>query len=153
MVDIVGWHPGRAHLGDTGTQQHDQQLKMSASRILDSRSRGRNLCIKAHSRTAAQPHSRTAAQPHSRTAAQPKESMSTESAEKKLSLPEVTAIGIGGMIGGGIFAVLGLAIAVSGHAVALTLAGGGVIALITGISYSRLALTYREAGGSFTYYR
>jgi amino acid transporter len=79
--------------------------------------------------------------------------MSTESAEKKLSLPEVTAIGIGGMIGGGIFAVLGLAIAVSGHAVALTLAGGGVIALITGISYSRLALTYREAGGSFTYYR
>ena len=34
--------------------------------------------------------------------------------EKKLGLAEVTAIGIGGMIGGGIFAVLGLAIAVAG---------------------------------------
>ncbi len=45
--------------------------------------------------------------------------------EEKLSLAEVTAIGIGGMIGGGIFAVLGLAISVSGHAVALSLAGGG----------------------------
>ena len=42
--------------------------------------------------------------------------------ERKLNLAEVTAIGIGGMIGGGIFAVLGLAIAKAGHAVPLTLA-------------------------------
>ncbi|MEO8884108.1 MAG: hypothetical protein ABI377_11960 [Devosia sp.] len=47
----------------------------------------------------------------------------------KLNLAEVSAIGIGGMIGGGIFAVLGLAIATAGHAVVLTLAGGGVIAI------------------------
>ena len=70
---------------------------------------------------------------------------------KKLSLIEVTAIGIGGMIGGGIFAVLGLAIAVAGHAVALTLAGGGVIALLTGLSYAHLGLAFRDDGGSFTY--
>lgn len=71
--------------------------------------------------------------------------------EKKLSLAEVTAIGIGGMIGGGIFAVLGLAIAVAGHSVALTLAAGGVIALLTGISYAHLGLAFRGDGGSFTY--
>jgi amino acid transporter len=35
---------------------------------------------------------------------------------RKLSLAEVTAVGIGGMIGGGIFAVLGLAIAQAGRA-------------------------------------
>jgi amino acid transporter len=69
----------------------------------------------------------------------------------KLNLAEVSAIGIGGMIGGGIFAVLGLAIATAGHAVILTLAGGGVIALLTGLSYAHLGLHYRGDGGSFTY--
>ncbi len=68
-----------------------------------------------------------------------------------LGLAQVTALGIGGMIGGGIFAVLGLAIATAGHAVALTMAAGGVIALITGLSYAGLGLAYRGDGGSFTY--
>jgi amino acid transporter len=70
---------------------------------------------------------------------------------KKLNLAEITAIGIGGMIGGGIFAVLGLAILVAGHAVALTLAAGGVVALLTGFSYAHLGLAFRDDGGSFTY--
>ncbi len=70
---------------------------------------------------------------------------------EKLSLLETTAIGIGGMIGGGIFAVLGLAISVAGHAVALTLAAGGFIALLTGLSYAHLGLAFRGDGGSFTY--
>lgn len=70
---------------------------------------------------------------------------------KKLNLAEVTAIGVGGMIGGGIFAVLGLAISVAGHAVALVMAAGGVIALLTGLSYAHLGLAFRGDGGSFTY--
>ena len=69
----------------------------------------------------------------------------------KLSLAEVVAIGIGGMIGGGIFAVLGLAIAQAGHAVPVTLAVGGAIALLTGVSYAHLGLAFRGDGGSFTY--
>ncbi len=69
----------------------------------------------------------------------------------KLSLAEVTAIGIGGMIGGGIFAVLGLAIAQAGHAVPVTLAIGGIIALLTGLSYAHLGLAFHGDGGSFTY--
>ena len=47
--------------------------------------------------------------------------------------------------------VLGLAIAVAGHAVALTLAGGGIIALLTGLFYAHLGLAFRSDGGSFTY--
>ena len=70
---------------------------------------------------------------------------------RKLSLAEVTAIGIGGMIGGGIFAVLGLAIAQAGHAVPITLGVGGVIALLTGLSYAHLGLAFHGDGGSFTY--
>jgi amino acid transporter len=70
---------------------------------------------------------------------------------EKLNLLEIIAIGVGGMIGGGIFAVLGLAIATAGHAVPLTLAAAGVIALITGLSYAHLGLAFRGDGGSFTY--
>jgi amino acid transporter len=70
---------------------------------------------------------------------------------RKLTLAEVTAIGIGGMIGGGIFAVLGLAIAQAGHAVPVTLVVGGAIALLTGLSYARLGLALRGDGGSFCY--
>ena len=69
----------------------------------------------------------------------------------KLSLAEVAAIGIGGMIGGGIFAVLGLAIDQAGHAVPVTLVIGGVIALLTGLSYAHLGLAFHGDGGSFTY--
>ena len=70
---------------------------------------------------------------------------------RKLNLAEVAAIGIGGMIGGGIFAVLGLAIAQAGHAVPVTLAIGGIIALLTGLSYAHLGLAFHGDGGSFTY--
>jgi amino acid transporter len=75
----------------------------------------------------------------------------TSHAEKKLNLYEVIAIGIGGMIGGGIFAVLGLAITLAGHTVGFTLAAGGVIALLTGISYAAMGVVFRGSGGSFTY--
>ena len=74
-----------------------------------------------------------------------------DAGERKLNLAEVTAIGIGGMIGGGIFAVLGLAIAQAGHAVPLTLLLGGAVALLTGLSYARLGLALRGDGGSFSY--
>jgi uncharacterized protein len=69
----------------------------------------------------------------------------------KLNLAEIVAIGIGGMVGGGIFAVLGLAIQTAGHAVAITMVFGGVVALLTGISYAHLGLAFRGDGGSFTY--
>ncbi len=71
--------------------------------------------------------------------------------DDKLSLAEIVAIGIGGMVGGGIFAVLGLAIQTAGHAVAIAMIFGGVVALLTGISYAHLGLAFRDDGGSFTY--
>ncbi len=70
---------------------------------------------------------------------------------ERLTLKEVVAMGVGGMIGGGIFSVLGLAIAQAGHAAPLAFALGGCVALITGMAYGRLGLKYRSDGGSFTY--
>jgi amino acid transporter len=69
----------------------------------------------------------------------------------KLNLKEVIAMGVGGMVGGGIFSVLGLAIAQAGHAAPIAFALGGIIALLTGLSYSRLGLHFQSDGGSFTY--
>ena len=68
-----------------------------------------------------------------------------------LTLKEVIAMGVGGMVGGGIFSVLGLAIAQAGHAAPVAFALCGIIALLTGISYARLGVAFRSDGGSFTY--
>ncbi len=70
---------------------------------------------------------------------------------EKLSLIEVIAMGVGGMVGGGIFSVLGLAILLAGHAAPIAFALCGIIAMITGLSYARLGLAFQSAGGSFTY--
>jgi len=71
--------------------------------------------------------------------------------QEKLSLKELVAMGIGGMVGGGIFSVLGLSVSVSGHAAPFAFALGGVVAMLTGWSYIRLGLSYHSDGGSFTY--
>lgn len=70
---------------------------------------------------------------------------------KSLGLAELIAIGIGGMIGGGIFSVLGIAVGISGHAAPLAFGLGGLIALLAGYSYVKLALVFRDDGASFTY--
>ncbi|WP_199898466.1 hypothetical protein [Prolixibacter bellariivorans] len=59
-----------------------------------------------------------------------------------IKLGEAISMGIGGMVGGGIFAVLGLAIALSkgGTPVAFMLAG--IITLLTAYAYSKLSLKY-----------
>lgn len=51
-------------------------------------------------------------------------------------------MGVGGMVGGGIFSVLGLSVALSGHAAPIAFALGGLIALVSGFSYTKLGLTY-----------
>jgi len=71
--------------------------------------------------------------------------------KNKLGVRELIAIGVGGMIGGGIFSVLGLAVSIAGHAAPLAFAVGSLIALAAGYSYIRLALTFRSDGASYTY--
>ncbi|BDY12510.1 APC family permease [Hydrogenimonas cancrithermarum] len=71
----------------------------------------------------------------------------------KLGLKELIAIGIGSMIGGGIFSVMGLANAIAGHATVFVFVMGGIIAMFAGYNYARLAVTYRQDGASYTYLR
>ncbi len=70
---------------------------------------------------------------------------------RKLGLIELIAMGVGGMIGGGIFSVLGLAVDITGHAAPFSFLLGALIALTAGYSYIRLALSFRDDGASYTY--
>jgi hypothetical protein len=55
-------------------------------------------------------------------------------ANEQLGLRELIAMGVGGMIGGGIFSVMGLAAGITGHATPIAFALGGLLALIGGYS-------------------
>lgn len=58
------------------------------------------------------------------------------------------SIGIGGMIGGGIFAVTGLTIELTHGAAPLAFAAAGVVALLTAWCYLKLTLRFPSAGGT-----
>ncbi len=75
----------------------------------------------------------------------------TSTVKEVLGLKELVALGVGGMVGGGIFSVLGLSVSLSGHGAPIAFVLGGVIALLTGLSYAHLGLAFRSDGGSFTY--
>jgi len=72
-------------------------------------------------------------------------------AQKKIGLGGAVAIGVGGMVGGGIFAVLGLAARLAGGGTPVAFAIGGVVALLTAYSYARLAATYPSSGGTVVF--
>lgn len=68
-----------------------------------------------------------------------------------LGFLSVVAVGIGGMIGGGIFAVLGLAVELAGGATPIAFIFAGIIALITSYSYAKLSVTFPSQGGTVTF--
>jgi amino acid transporter len=68
--------------------------------------------------------------------------------QKEIGLREAMSIGIGGMVGGGIFAVLGLAVSLSKGGTPVSFLVAGLIALITSYSYVKLSMTYPDRGGT-----
>ncbi len=68
--------------------------------------------------------------------------------QKKIGLKEAISIGIGGMVGGGIFAVLGLAVSLGKGGTPISFLIAGIIALITSYSYVKLSLTFPDRGGT-----
>ncbi|MEZ5541760.1 MAG: APC family permease [Pseudomonadota bacterium] len=64
---------------------------------------------------------------------------------------EATAIGIGGMVGGGIFAVLGLAVDLTHGGAPVAFLIAGAVALVTAYSYARLSVAFPSQGGTVAY--
>jgi amino acid transporter/nucleotide-binding universal stress UspA family protein len=74
-----------------------------------------------------------------------------EELAKDLGLLSALTIGVGTMIGAGIFVLPGQAAAEAGPAVALSFVLGGVISLFTALSASELGTAMPKAGGSYYY--
>ncbi len=67
---------------------------------------------------------------------------------EKIGFWALLSIGIGGMVGGGIFAVLGIAVQLSKGGTPIAFLLAGLIALLTSYSYARLSVTYPSQGGT-----
>ncbi len=70
---------------------------------------------------------------------------------RSMGLLDATALGIGSIIGAGIFVVLGVAYSVAGPAVLVSVVLAGIAAALTGYSYSFLARRIPREGGAYEF--
>jgi amino acid transporter/nucleotide-binding universal stress UspA family protein len=68
---------------------------------------------------------------------------------REMSLMDATLIGVGAMIGAGIFVLIGIAAGVAGPALLISFILNGCIALLTAMSYAELGSCYHDAGGGY----
>ena len=74
-----------------------------------------------------------------------------QNGDDKIGFWAAVAIGVGGMVGGGIFAVLGLAVQLARGGTPLAFALAGVVALLTTYSYAKLSVAFPSRGGTVTF--
>lgn len=73
--------------------------------------------------------------------------------KRRLGVVDAVVIGLGAMIGAGIFAALGPAAAAAGSGLLLGLALAAVVAYCNAMSSARLAALYPQSGGTYVYGR
>ncbi len=72
---------------------------------------------------------------------------------KSLGVPELIAIALGGMVGGGIFTILGLSVSLVGAYTPLVIIIGGVFASLAAYSYIKLGVYYKDEGATYSFYK
>ena len=77
--------------------------------------------------------------------------MAKQQLQRTLGFWDVLLFGIGGMIGAGIYAIIGKAAALGGNMLWLSFVLASVVALLTGSSYAEFVSRFPDAGGSFEY--
>jgi len=70
---------------------------------------------------------------------------------RNLGLFDATMIGIGAMIGAGIFVLTGIAAGEAGPGAILSFALNGLVTLLTALSYAELASAYPKSGGGYSF--
>jgi basic amino acid/polyamine antiporter, APA family len=68
---------------------------------------------------------------------------------REMGLMDATMIGVGAMIGAGIFVLIGIAAGVAGPALILAFILNGLVALLTAMSYAELGSCFHDAGGGY----
>jgi basic amino acid/polyamine antiporter, APA family len=76
-----------------------------------------------------------------------------EQLERRLGLFDAVVIGLGSMIGAGVFVALGPAAAAAGTGVLVSLALAAIVAYCNATSSARLAARYPQSGGTYVYGR
>jgi APA family basic amino acid/polyamine antiporter len=79
--------------------------------------------------------------------------MTTGRLTRRLGVGDAVVIGLGAMIGAGIFATFGPATAAAGSGLLVALAVAAVVAYCNAMSSARLAARYPESGGTYVYGR
>jgi len=72
---------------------------------------------------------------------------------KSLGVPELIAIALGGMVGGGIFTILGISVSMVGVFTPLVIIIGGMIASLAAYSYVKLGVYYKDEGATYSFYK
>ncbi len=72
---------------------------------------------------------------------------------KALGAPELIAIALGGMVGGGIFTILGISVAMIGVLTPLAIILGGMIASLAAYSYVKLGVYYKDEGATYSFFK
>lgn len=78
-------------------------------------------------------------------------SMKNNELVRSLTLPDAVSIGLGAIIGAGIFVVTGIAVGISGPAFLIGLLIAGIIASFNALSSAQLAANYPHSGGTYEY--
>jgi amino acid transporter/nucleotide-binding universal stress UspA family protein len=68
---------------------------------------------------------------------------------RDMSLFDITFIGVGAMIGAGVFALTGFAAGIAGPALTIAFIINGFVAMFTAVSYAELGAAFPEAGGGY----
>jgi len=77
----------------------------------------------------------------------------SEGPERRLTLAGATLVGVGAMVGAGIFVLCGVAVEHAGPAALAAFTLNGVLALITAVSFAELSSAFPESGGSYVFAR
>ena len=72
---------------------------------------------------------------------------------KALGVHELIAIALGGMVGGGIFTILGISVSMVGAYAPLAIAIGGIIAAMAAYSYIKLGVFYKDEGATYAFFK
>jgi APA family basic amino acid/polyamine antiporter len=71
--------------------------------------------------------------------------------KRNLNLLDATAVGIGAIIGAGIFVVLGVAIGYAGPAIVISIIVAGIVASFTAFSFAELGSAIPKEGGAYAF--
>lgn len=72
---------------------------------------------------------------------------------KTLGLKELVAIALGGMVGGGIFTILGVSVSKIGSLTPIAIFAGGLVAFLASYGYVKLGVYYKDEGATFSFFK